>query len=414
MNVTANSTLSWLDSSEQERRTVLELVSALNEPGTLDELGIGTIRDTFADALFPGTSTIQTRARYFLFIPWILQMVERRPTSDPERRARQLQLQLCNALDRAHGASEGVIGREAGAALQRWPISIYWLGLSRWGIRRYPGPLSSYFTRLRRPTSWLPLTQAFEEEVEERRYESPDNPRGHWADIPKIPQGFPEEATFDLTTEEARFLSEQVALNHPQAYLAHLLKFGDAASSNGAYFPWQHPAARTSLPGVQAWLDDARLFSLVHQGATLLYNHTLAELLEDEERVETFSDRLDKWSEAVAASASDLKYWDRAEMWDRRLLVANPRIRASARNFADRWYGLAMSRNGTSIANDPEVRALIRNREHALKGPRSRLTYPDARHNRQGYPISGRLQFRWPQAQRITGDILQALEPTHA
>ena len=87
MNVTANSTLSWLDSSEQERNTVLELVSALNEPGTLDELGIGTIRDTFADALFPGTSTIQTRARYFLFIPWILQMVEGRPTPDPERRA---------------------------------------------------------------------------------------------------------------------------------------------------------------------------------------------------------------------------------------------------------------------------------------------------------------------------------------
>ena len=60
-----NSTLSWLDSSERERRAVMELVSALNEPGTLDELGIGSIRDTIANALFPGTSTIQTRARYF-------------------------------------------------------------------------------------------------------------------------------------------------------------------------------------------------------------------------------------------------------------------------------------------------------------------------------------------------------------
>ena len=54
----------------------MELVSALNEPGTLDELGIDTIRDTIADTLFPGTNTIQTRARYFLFIPWILKMVE--------------------------------------------------------------------------------------------------------------------------------------------------------------------------------------------------------------------------------------------------------------------------------------------------------------------------------------------------
>ena len=78
MSEVSNSTLSWLDSSEQERRTVLELVSALNEPGTLDELGIGIIRDTIANALFPGTSTIQTRARYFLFIPgycrWLKQI----------------------------------------------------------------------------------------------------------------------------------------------------------------------------------------------------------------------------------------------------------------------------------------------------------------------------------------------------
>ena len=72
----STSTISWLDSSEHERRSVMELVSALNEPGTLDELGIGTIRDTIADTLFPSTSTIQTRARYFLFIPWILKVVE--------------------------------------------------------------------------------------------------------------------------------------------------------------------------------------------------------------------------------------------------------------------------------------------------------------------------------------------------
>lgn len=111
------STLGWLDSSERERRAVLDLLSALDEPGTLDELGIGSIRDSIADTLFPGTSTIQTRARYFLFIPWILQMVEVRSPRRAEDRARRLQLQLCHALDRAHGPNAGVIGREAGAAL---------------------------------------------------------------------------------------------------------------------------------------------------------------------------------------------------------------------------------------------------------------------------------------------------------
>ena len=131
MSEDSNSSLSWLDSSEHERRTVLDLVSALNEPGTLDELGIGTIRDTFSDELFPGTSTIQTRARYFLFVPWIMQMVEASSTKSRANHARWLQLQLCNALVKSHGADPGVIGREAGAALQRWPVDIYWLGVAR-------------------------------------------------------------------------------------------------------------------------------------------------------------------------------------------------------------------------------------------------------------------------------------------
>ena len=102
MSEDSNSTLSWLDSSEHERRTVMQLVSALNEPGTLDELGIGSIRDTFSDELFPGTSTIQTRARYFLFVPWIMEMVEASSTSNHANHARWLQLQLCNALVKSH------------------------------------------------------------------------------------------------------------------------------------------------------------------------------------------------------------------------------------------------------------------------------------------------------------------------
>ena len=126
MNDIYNSTLTWLDSSEQERRAVMDLVSALSEPGTLDELGIGAIRDTISDVLFPGTSTIQTRARYFLFIPWILQIVERRFRSNPAYHARRLQLDLCNALDEAHGANEGVIGREAGGWIHISSATVVW------------------------------------------------------------------------------------------------------------------------------------------------------------------------------------------------------------------------------------------------------------------------------------------------
>jgi len=63
------STFSWLDYSDHERRRVLDVVELFGEKTTVDEIGIGSVRDAFADAWFPGTSTIQTTAKYFLLVP---------------------------------------------------------------------------------------------------------------------------------------------------------------------------------------------------------------------------------------------------------------------------------------------------------------------------------------------------------
>ena len=58
----------WIDFSEKERRQMLDVVQLFSERETRDELGVGTMRDAFAEYFFPGTSTIQTRAKYMLLI----------------------------------------------------------------------------------------------------------------------------------------------------------------------------------------------------------------------------------------------------------------------------------------------------------------------------------------------------------
>ena len=406
-----NSTLSWLDSSESERRAVMELVSALNEPGTLDELGIGSIRDTIADALFPGTSTIQTRARYFLFVPWILQMVEAAPGANSHRLSRGLELRLCDALDKAHGANAGIIGRQARASLRRWPSSIYWVGLERWGIRREPAAAPAYGAIQRRPSALMRATWAPADPVEDRGYESADVMPGRWAAVPPPPEDFPDGATFELTPDEGRFLRGCVELKHPQTYLAHILREGDVSSIWGAVYPWEHFSAALTTPTLAAWLDDARLFSLVHQGAAVLYNLMLAEALEHHEDVSIFSTALTGWFKEIHAHRDELAQWERPAMW-RRLREANPRLRPATIAFADRWHELAMEMTRHQL--EPEAhsgaRGLVRERELALKGRRARLTYAEARDIRRGYPASGRLDFRWGQVQRIVADILEPLE----
>lgn len=73
MVTTLASTFAWLDTSERDRRRALDVIDLFALRDTRDELGIAAVRDSWADRLAPGTSTIQTRDRYFLFIPWIYQ-----------------------------------------------------------------------------------------------------------------------------------------------------------------------------------------------------------------------------------------------------------------------------------------------------------------------------------------------------
>ena len=409
MNEVSNSTLSWLDSSEHERRTVLQLVSALSEPGTLDELGIGSIRDTFSDTLFPGTSTIQTRARYFLFVPWIMQMVEASSTPNHANHARWLQLQLRNALVESHVGEPGVIGREAGANLQRWPHDIYWLGTASWGIRRYPGSIPSYFDSLRRPSFRARFGRALEEPVEGRRDEAYEGGAGNWANVPARPRDFPATATFTLSLEEGEYLRERVELTHSQSYLAHILRHSRVEELRTGRLPWEHPVAESASATVRAWLRDAQLFSLVHQGGVLLFNLMLAELLGDESSERDYSDRLANWLGDIDAVGPELRRWDRASMW-RRLYEANPRLRPRTREFADRWFELVSTPGSGPIQDGPDARRLVRERERALKGARARLSYTEARNRRRGYPFAGLLEYRWTQVKSIGGDILSALE----
>ena len=88
----------------------LEVIDLFSQQGTLDELGIGTIRDALADRMFPGTSTIQTRVRYFLFIPRIYQRLERRRTSpaDIAAKARDQEIRLAQNLAETEADATGV------------------------------------------------------------------------------------------------------------------------------------------------------------------------------------------------------------------------------------------------------------------------------------------------------------------
>ena len=86
--------IGWIDFSPTHRERVGSVLDLLGSKGMVDELGVGTMRDAVANQIFPGISTIQTRAKYFFIIPYILR--EFQDMTPLQRKERSASLYLKN------------------------------------------------------------------------------------------------------------------------------------------------------------------------------------------------------------------------------------------------------------------------------------------------------------------------------
>lgn len=390
------SALAWLDYSEYERRKALDVISLFRERETVDQLGVGSVRDALAERFFPGTSTIQTRARYFLFVPWIYRDLERLRTSSDRiaHQARQREIDLIEALERG-GESEGIIGTESGAGLKQLPSSIYWSGLAVWGIRRFPGSQSQYHRSLDRYYETLrPSLRTDDGEP------ALGGERTKWhSNLPEQPADFLESTTHSLQNHEAEYLRERIVTSAPGTLMAHLADHGDIGD---AELPWNDPAVDSSPQ--KAEVDHARNFSEAIYGASLLYNLMLARASENQSWIDNYAERFGEWAAALGSASARFAAWDRPGFWDL-VLQANPRVPARTRLFVDAWLDLLNACDPASLADHSRAKTLIRDREEALKGPRAKLHNPHALQTWTGASGTRQLDFRWRIARRLLVDI---------
>jgi len=410
------STFAWLDHSENDRRKALDVVDLFREQGTRDELGIGTVRDALADTLFPGISTIQTRAKYFLFVPWVYRTLEENRTKsrDVARLARKHEIDLVFALLDSED-TDGVIGKDAKAGLQRLPSAIYWSGLQVFGVRRFQGPQDQYhrsmddFYRGR-----LQVHASAEDGIVELF-----KPQMNWHDgIPAVPEGFPVGASLALNKEQAEYLRLQIMAHVKGTFLAFLVDQGTWWDKTG--FPWLHPQAGASSRPVQEQLRHARLFSLIMLGAALLYNLMLAEKraatpvgehASSTDLVDDYRMRLSQWYDDVGDTSRDLEAWAGARnaFWHLVQRI-NPRVPIPTLHFINTWIDLALNAgNVAELIDSRPARELIHHRERRLKRKLARLDNVRALEMWSGAAGTQRLSYRWPQAQAIVQDILQGL-----
>jgi hypothetical protein len=185
-------TLAWLDFNSAERERAQRVLALFEEREARDELGLGGVRDSFSDHLFPGTSTIQTRLRYLFFVPWIYQELERRrtPAREVADRARKMELDLTQPLLEADGPEAGVFGRLAKEKLKRLPSTVYWAALRQYGICRYPGGREDFHR------DFEALWRRHQRGREENNGGSELLDNCWHPKLPKQPKDFPEMPTF--------------------------------------------------------------------------------------------------------------------------------------------------------------------------------------------------------------------------
>lgn len=399
----------WVDFAEQDRQKMLDVVRLFKEKETRDELGIGMIRDAFADYFFPGTTTIQTRARYMLFVPWIYQRLERKRVSSSRiaARARKEEVNLIYAL-LSSDDTDGVIGKEARNRLQRLPSSIYWSGLKGWGIRLFTGYQDEYHRYLDVFYERKRRTQSVGKEVDnELAYEAVGE---NWdPGLPEPPGAFPQEAELTLRLQDAQYLQERIRIRHEDRLLAYILT---EEQYTNASFIWEHPVIHRVPSELLQDIRHAQNFSEAIYGVALLYNLMLARERDNEELIDEYQNRFDYWADLLATRWIELVNWHNnlPAFWTSSALRLT-NIPYLTQSFVEKWLDLvfAHGNNLAGIVDDQATHTLIKRREIQLKKGRARLQNPRALERWPGHSGDYQLDFRWAITQRFAKDILKGL-----
>ena len=363
-----SSFIGWVDLSEEDQKRARDYLRSLAE-GTLDELGFGVIRDTFADRFFPATSTIMTRARYFILVPAIyLHVLNRGLTGDQaQKQCARLEQELRSLLIKNKS-----IPNPRQDIVQRYPASIYWAGLRRLGIYTQGGSQARYFNGLQdyfESQSGL-LDDDKNAHAGDNAYELWDQEIVDLCDAEQIldPDSraqFANDTDLEVTKIEAKYLKRRFLADETATVISNVFRH-NSFEPNSYPWDWDYPDE------LERDIRHAQQFSMHARIATLVYYVMLNQLRQDN---------------ALAAVEVDLmdaveRWWDSARdchaAWDITDFINWTAETKSQRGndvpFVKQFHHeLTAAKSATSFVESEKVRKLIVAREMDKRPNKRRL-----------------------------------------
>jgi hypothetical protein len=387
--------IGWIDFSREQRGKVLSILRLLSEPGAVDEMGIGIIRDSFANCFFPGTSTIQTRAKYLFVVSYILLELEKDKKIKSHEFLKvldQRELELIEVLDK--DGAEGVIGVSARESLKRKPSSVYWNALKTYGFFVDQGLSIAEYARVfcvardqkLKIKSGGNNRRGDEETVDD--LDCVSSMTNFWR-VPLPSENWRDELTINLTYEEAQYLKQKIVTmpSTKDTLLAFILRGNRTDFCDYTSFDDLDTMIPVMPEGMKADYIMARDFARFIYGAQIRYNFIYTKGHDDNKSV---NEEWELWKKDVPDVDLDQLF-----------------IRHQVRNQSLRLFLKAYK---NSLNSTDALDKLIINREKQLKGAsRSKLV------NENLYQYSGKLinmeklYYRIYNTQRIVRDIFEGI-----
>lgn len=389
--------LGWVDFSKEDRQKVYDVMNLLQEQGAVDELGIGVIRDAFANYFFPGTSTIQTRAKYFLIVPYILKEVADgrygksvgKVLSAIEKEEKQCGILLLDA----DSSADGIIGKRVlpKGWVARKPSDIYWNGIRTYGIFKDRNlSISEYVNAVlklqaQKNTRKIGNRGDATEDSEKDDRDAGDTLHFQFWNLPTYHSDWRENLSIDLTEEEASYLKTQIEKTTQGTLLDYILRNNIDVNEYTSFETLVEDLNSSVGEELSYMMQLACDFNHVVYMARVRYNVILSE--------GENSEAMEEWDwlkeDLVRGASVDLK-----EVFDR-LMIRNSKT----------FVFLSMLQEYFQAKNIEKADAWIRKQEIQLKGiNRAKLNRPGEFDPSKW--VGGRwLDYRFFNARRIINDI---------
>ncbi|MFI2294470.1 DUF6361 family protein [Isoptericola sp. NPDC019571] len=407
--------VAWLSfDAEQQRRTQL-MLAALSSQGTVDELGLGIIRDLIARALHPGLTVLHRRAKYLLFIPRDYQHLPATSVEKMLAEGRRAEARRMKALVdhyRGHpndGDDFGIIGRRQGELTQQLPSAMYWSLLRQLEILREPGSLADYCRRRVDAARHHAARSVLHEEGEVIEADT-----GPWAELPEE-----DLDGFALSRDEAewlqlRFLASEHRSGDRRSLVSWLLDPTRDVWWTDVRNPWEHPD-RDKFPAdtAKAMYLGRDLDQFIHS-ARITYNYLCAMGRPDQsekrdELIAKYEAAMDDWRASFDEQHFTSTRLTELDAWARKSLTA-ARVPAAAHQrwdftyaFLRRWLTAVITTS--NVLKSSAAAAVLKDRETWLKQGRARLGNPELLRAWAGDSGYFHLDYNWSIAMLICGDI---------